>query len=196
MRLYLSSFKVGEQSEQLSSLYGNRQPVGYCANALDHISDKRWLAEWAATDMAELAHLGLQVRLLDLRDYFSCEEHDICETISQMSGLWCSGGNVFVLRQAMRLSGLDVCLRNGQLPEDFVYGGYSAGSCVLSPTLRLYAEVDDSEERPYPQMQETLWEGLGLIDFAFMPHFRSRHSESKLIAGDRVFPRRISDCRT
>lgn len=177
MRFYLSSFKLGERSSLLPALYGDRKPVGYCANALDHISDKRWLNEWMANDIKELTALGLLVRPFDLRDFFS-GAYDIGAAVSQLSGLWLSGGNVFVLRQAMRLSGLDICLHDGGLPQDFVYGGYSAACCVLSPTLRPYAIADDPNNWPYPQLQETLWEGLGFIDFAFMPHFQSEHSES------------------
>ncbi len=78
----------------------------------------------------------------------------------------------------MKLSGLDSILINSEVPENFVYAGYSAAGCVLSPTLKSYSIVDDATDHPYEGQNETLWEGLGLIDFAFMPHYDSDHPES------------------
>ena len=79
----------------------------------------------------------------------------------------------------MKLSGLDELLTEELITrDDFVYGGYSAAGCVLSPSLTCYQIVDDPLETPYEESKEVLWDGLGLIDFAFMPHFDSDHSES------------------
>ena len=64
--------------------------------------------------------------------------------------------------------------------EEFVYAGYSAGGCVLFQDLRPYAIVDDPADLQYGN-KETIWEGLGLIDFAFMPHWDSEHPESPAI---------------
>ena len=102
-------------------------------------------------------------------------------TAASLSGVWLSGGNVFVLRQAMRLSGFDKYIQNEQAPNSFTYGGYSAACCVLSPNLKPYSVVDDPNVRPYAEVPEVLWDGLGILDFAFMPHFQSNHSESELI---------------
>jgi len=180
MRLYLSSFKLGQHVDKLLSLYGKDRSVGYIANALNHVSDKHWLSDWVSGDIELLTDAGLDVRPLDLRDYFS-PNRDIADVISDLGGIWISGGNVFVLRQAMKLSGLDAYLLDGQQTKDLVYGAYSAGCCVLSPTLAPYARVDDPGIHPYPEIQTTLWDGLDILDFAFMPHFQSQHSESDLI---------------
>lgn len=180
MRFYLSSFKLGSQSDLLGKLYGSQYPVGYIANALDHVSDREWHADRVASDMAGLENLGLNVQRLDLRDFFDAEAQ-IEEAVSNLSGIWISGGNVFVLRQAMQLSGLDSLVVSGRVHSEFVYGGYSAGCCVLSPSLRPYSNVDDPRVLPYAEITETLWDGLGILDFAFMPHFQSEHPESLLI---------------
>ena len=179
MRFYLSSFKVGKQSGLLSSLYGDG-PVGYVANALDHVSDEKWLNDWIAADIGQLAEAGVRAQLFDLREFFAANA-DIGSAVSALGGIWISGGNVFVLRQAMKLSGLDTFLLSDGVSSRFVYGGYSAAACVLSPSLRPYALVDDPDIHPYPQSQTTIWEGLGVLDFAFMPHFESQHPESELI---------------
>ena len=179
MRLYLSSFKIGEQFDSLSSMCGDSQ-IGYVANALDHVRDCTWLENWIKSDIEQLTSLGLRARRLDLRDFFA-SDREIDPAISELGGIWISGGNVFVLRQAMKLSGLDAWLLSDRVPRGFVYGGYSAACCVLAPSLSAYAIVDDPSVHPYEQNAETIWEGLGILDFAFMPHFQSQHSESRLI---------------
>jgi dipeptidase E len=179
MRLYLSSFKIGEHFDSLSSMYGDSQ-IGYVANALDHVSDCTWLENWIKSDIEQLTSLGLRTRRLDLRDFFA-SDMEIGPVISELGGIWISGGNVFVLRQAMKLSGLDAWLLSARVPEGFVYGGYSAACCVLAPSLNAYAIVDDPSVHPYEQNAKTIWDGLGLLDFAFMPHFQSQHPESRLI---------------
>jgi dipeptidase E len=186
MRYYLSSFKLGAGAELLRSLYDVSRPVAYISNALDHVTDNTWLERWIATDLRELEAAGVQAQRLDLRAYFG-RDSELERALAEYSGVWLSGGNVFVLRQAMRLSGLDrfICSAGGR--SDFTYGGYSAACCVLSPTLKPFARVDDPQVRPYPESIETIWAGLGLLDFAFMPHFQSNHSESSLIEAEVAF---------
>jgi len=50
---------------------------------------------------------------------------------------------------------------------------------VLSSNLRVYAITDDPDNFPYQEIQETLYEGLGCISYAFEPHYKSNHSESE-----------------
>ena len=82
-----------------------------------------------------------------------------------------------MLRQAMALSRMDQLLIDRQTDANFVYGAYSAGCCVLSPTLKPYQHGSDPNDTPYPGLDDTPWTGLGLIDFAFMPHYQSEHRE-------------------
>ena len=96
--------------------------------------------------------------------------------MEDLDGVWVRGGNTFVLRQAMRLSGLDDVLTD-LLASDFLYGGYSAGVCVLAPSLRGLGQVDDPTASPYPG-SEVIWEGLGLLDYLILPHYQSDHPES------------------
>jgi dipeptidase E len=58
---------------------------------------------------------------------------------------------------------------------------------VLSPSLEPFARVDDPTVRPYAEAKETIWAGLGVLEFLFMPHFRSNHSESNLIEAEVAF---------
>lgn len=179
MKIYLSSYKLGDETETLKKwLASTQKRVGYVPNAFDFTSmppENR--VKHMDFDTNELKALGLNVEVLDLRDYFG-EKDALLEKLKQLDMLWVSGGNTFVLRQAMRLSGFDELV--GELAErdDFVYGGYSAGCCVLSPTLKGLQIVDDPNDFPY-SLKEPIWEGLGLIDYAFLPHFDSDHPESE-----------------
>ena len=62
-----------------------------------------------------------------------------------------------------------------------VYGGYSAGVCVLSPSLWGIHLADEPEVRPAGYPAEAIWEGLNLIPFYVAPHDRSDHVESAAI---------------
>ncbi len=179
MKLYLSSYKLGNETETLKSwLEPTHKKVGYIANAFDFTNmppENR--AKHMEFDMNELKALGFTVEVLDLRDYFDQKDR-LREKLKTLDMLWISGGNTFVLRAAMRLSGFDELILELRERDDFIYGGYSAACCVLSPSLKGLQIVDDPYNFPYPQIQEPIWEGLGLIDYAFLPHFDSDHPES------------------
>lgn len=179
MKLYLSSYGIGDEPQRLRELFSTNTSVGYIANAGDFsTADPARTREVAARDTAALESLGLTMETLDLRTYFG-KKDELKEKLQSLGGVWVRGGNTFILRQAMKLSGFDELLVEELTKrDDFVYGGYSAAGCVLSKTMRCYAIVDNPNETPYEGCKETIWEGLGLIDFAFMPHFDSDHGES------------------
>lgn len=62
-----------------------------------------------------------------------------------------------------------------------VYGGYSAGVCVLGPTLKGIHLVDDQNQKPYGEQYDVNWDGLGILDYVIAPHYQSGHFESELI---------------
>ena len=87
----------------------------------------------------------------------------------------------FVLRQAMKLSGFDKVLSSLVHEDKVLYGGYSAGICVLSPSLKGLELVDSTTNRPYGDQIGLIWEGLNLIPYVIVPHFKSNHPESAQI---------------
>jgi dipeptidase E len=91
------------------------------------------------------------------------------------------GGNSFVLRRAMRLSGFDKLIGNFVNDNSLVYGGFSAGAVVATKTLRGIDLVDDPNSLPEDYPQNVVWEGLGFVDFSIAPHYRSDHPESESI---------------
>ena len=78
------------------------------------------------------------------------------------------GGNVFVLRQAMKYSGFDVFLKEIKENDNYLYIGYSAVSCVLSKQLDILKTVDEPID--FYNKSEIIYDGIGLISYTFIPH--------------------------
>ena len=81
----------------------------------------------------------------------------------------------------MRLSGFDELFNDLQNRKNFFWGGYSAGICILCDCLKYIDQVDDANNFPYKEIDEPIYEGLGVFDYALLPHYRSDHFESELI---------------
>lgn len=183
MKYFLSSFRVGNHGTKLAALTEGGS-IAYIPNALDHIprNEQKQAIERNETELREL---GISVKLFDLRDYFSMASK-FGEELTRFAGVWVSGGNTFVLRQAMKLSGFDETL-NSLCPTSFLYGGYSAGVCVLAPDLRGLQIVDQPNQFPYTQQTETIWQGLRLLEYLILPHYQSNHPESAAIDQEVAF---------
>jgi dipeptidase E len=181
MKFYLSSFKLGKDSKELVGMTTPNKKMGFIPNAADYTkANIQWENEINNKDMAELKNLGLDVQLLDLREYFG-KTDELRKKISELGAVFVRGGNTFVLRQAMRLSGFDTIFQEILKRDDFVYAGYSAGICVLSGDIRVLQTVDDPNDKPYPELRDTIWEGLGYLDYIIIPHYKSYHPESALV---------------
>ena len=177
MKLYLSSYRLGDKAERLGQLISGERRVGVIRNALDYSDDAKRLEEGRAREFDDLRSLELYPEEVDLRHYFGASD-SLRSAVSQLDALWVVGGNTFILRRAVKQSGLDAILP--QQDETFVYAGYSAGACVVTQTLRGIHLVDEPETVPASYSEEVIWEGLGLIPFSIVPHYRSDHPESAL----------------
>ena len=125
--------------------------------------------------------LGLKPEEFDLRGYFGRSD-EMRERISEFAYCWVCGGNSFVLRRAFHLSGLDVLLSElAEQEGEMVYGGYSAGACVVTPTLDGIHLADDPDSNPKGYDNEVIWDGVGIYPYCIAPHFRSDHPEAELI---------------
>ena len=175
MKLYLSSYKTGNETAKLLEMLHNKKRIGYVPNAMDFATDLERRNKGEQGDIQELNSLGLEVERIDLREYFG-KEQELEKKLSELGAVYVRGGNAFVLRQAMKLSGLDNILI-GMKDKDFVYAGYSAGCCILSPSLESTGLVDNPNVHPYDS-KEVIWAGLGIIGYNFLPHFDSNHPES------------------
>lgn len=174
MKFYLSSYKIGQETKKLKELTQNKK-IGFIPNSLDYVEPKP-REESNQRNMKDLADLDIDVELLDLKDYFGKKE-ELKKKIDSLDGVWIRGGNTFVLRQAMKLSGFDEIIKNIKR-KDFLYGGYSAGVCILAPSLKGLEIVDDPNIMPYKESKDVIWEGLRILDYLILPHYKSDHPES------------------
>ncbi|MGI5330898.1 Type 1 glutamine amidotransferase-like domain-containing protein [Actinomadura nitritigenes] len=183
MRLYLSSFRMGRHSDRLLALL--RAPAGagaaVIANALDAESEDDRRAG-VRSEAAALTALGLRPAEIDLRRYFGRPASAVAAQLARFPLVWARGGNAFVLRHALARSGADAAL-TGLLGRDaLVYAGYSAGGCVLAPSLRGLEACDDPDAVTRVHGDPPLWDGLGVLDHALVPHVDSPdHPESAVL---------------
>lgn len=182
MRLYLSSYRIGDHGRRLRELVQAQLRACVIMNGMDGsgASQRGELFERTAGDLSEL---GFDVTELDLRDYFGSSA-EVGRGLEEFDLIWANGGNAFTLNMAMRQSGFAAELKSLLLADELVYGGYSAGAVVAGNTLRgieLVDSADPAEAVPPGYRSEISWEGLRLVDYAVVPHYRSDHWESEKI---------------
>jgi dipeptidase E len=161
MRLYLSSFRVGSYPQRLLQLLGEGRRTALVPNAMDG-APEQIRRDGLARDVGELEALGLDVTLVDVRTP---------NAVHQLAGydlVWVRGGNVFALRKAFADTGADTILTGLLRGDALVYGGYSAGPCILAPEIGFLQEVDD-----ITAVKKPVTTGLGLLDRPFVPHVAS-----------------------
>ena len=107
MKLYLSSYKVGNETEELKKWIADHDnKIVIIANAKDQYTDKERVEKGTLADIEQLSELGFDVSRLDLKDYFGKTE-DLKTYLQQFQAAYVVGGNTFVLRRAMKMSGFD-----------------------------------------------------------------------------------------
>jgi dipeptidase E len=180
VKFYLSSFHLCDDPKRLSALGAKNNRVAVVQNALDAYTDLGGRKSGLQHEFADLKAIGLVAEELDLRLFFG-KAAALQKHIEGFGYLWVTGGNTFVLRRAFSLSGLDSILQKKLHEDDFVYSGYSAGICVLAPTLKGIHIADDPQAMPDGYSSKIIWTGLGFIPYCIAPHYRSNHPESSLI---------------
>jgi dipeptidase E len=134
----------------------------------------RFLSGLTASPMCELGWKSLGV--LELTALPSINKEVWTATVREADALLVFGGDVWYLTRWMRESGLADLLPSLQ---GTVYVGISAGSMVTAP---VFGETYDDPERPF--VIET---GLGLVDFALVPHLdHENHPESSVARVERM----------
>jgi len=180
MKLYLSSYRLGNRALQLAQMVGGGRRIGVVRNALDFSLDMDRIEQGRTREFEDLQRIGLVPEDLDLKEYFGAPER-LESRIASFDALWVVGGNSFILRRAMSQSGLDAALARRSADPAFVYAGYSAGSCVVGLTLRGIDLVDDPAIVPSGYSDAPVWEGLCFVPLAIAPHYRSPHPDAVLI---------------
>jgi len=176
MRLYLSSYKLGNQPEQMLPLIKGTKKTAIIMNAQDNVLPER-RTERLQEEMDKLTNLGLRPEELDLRKFFG-KADELKEHIKQFDYFWVRGGNVFLLRRAFKQSGFDNLLVELLRNDKVAYGGFSAGICILAPSLKGIELVDPKDDVSEGYDKAVVWDGLGILGYAIAPHYKSDHPES------------------
>ena len=171
MRLFLSSENFGRYPEVLVELAGENTKTALVNNAKDYWSIEDRIEK--TEQKKQLFHqLGFTVHEIDLRAYFG-KEKVLKESLKNYGLVWAGGGNTFILRRAMALSGLDSILKTRLAEDSIVYGGSSAGAIIPTPGLQGVELGDNPNEIPNGYPKKVIWEGLNLVDFHIVPHYES-----------------------
>jgi dipeptidase E len=178
LRLYLSSFNVGNRPERLAELARGAKRAAIVVNALDHRENAR--AEWLENQRSKLSALGFDVVELDLRQYFG-REHQLRLALDEIDVVWINGGNAFILRRAMKQSAFDVLITERLGRDTIVYAGFSAATVIVSHDLRGLDAVSNPSEVPAGYDSEIVWDGLRFLPYALVVHFKSDHPESAAV---------------
>lgn len=182
MNLYLSSYRLGSHIETLNKMVNPKRHVAIIENAIDFIThQQRELYQKTTFDIYSVfKKLGYHPLSIDLRKYF--DKNDLLENeLKKYDLIWVCGGNVFLLRKAMKQSGFDKIIKHILTNNNIVYGGWSAGACIASPSLKGIELCDNPDINVPSYQKEIIWDGLGLIDYAIAPHYKSDHPETKYI---------------
>lgn len=173
MRLFLSSENLGNYPDVFLKLTGSRK-LAVIENAKDDL-DGEVRQNKLREHLGQLSNQGFKAEELDLRDYFG-QPGKILDLLSNFGGVFAFGGNTFILRRAMAASGFDKAIKKLLSENKIVYGGSSAGSCVVAKTLKGIESGDTPGPEIVPENypnKTTIWEGLGLVPFMVVPHHGS-----------------------
>jgi dipeptidase E len=159
---------MGDHPEYLTALVGgNNRRAAVIANAMDDAPGEV-RGSGVEGELAALTELGFDAAELDLRGYID-DGNRLGRDLAGLAVTWLRGGNVFMLRYALRRSGGDAVFRDLLAEDALVYAGYSAGACVLSPSLRGLEAVDDADAVARIYGAGPVWDGLALLGEAFVP---------------------------
>ena len=134
----------------------------------------RFISGTASSPMCGLGWKSLGV--LELTALPSIKAEHWIPTVQEADALLVWGGDVLYLSRWMTESGLADLLPS---LRETVYVGVSAGSMVTAAT---FGETYDDPQRPF-----VIAEGLGLVDFALLPHVdHADHPESSMVKVERM----------
>jgi dipeptidase E len=174
MKLYLSSYRLGDQPEQLVELVGEGRRAAIIFNACDQFEDRLRVHDREERD---LATLGFAADELDLRSYFGHPEA-LERRLTELDLLWVVGGNTFVLARAMNAARFADAAATRIQTNGLTYAGYSAGACVTGPDLEGIHLMDDPAVIPEGYDPSIPTDTLGWIPLRIVPHWRSDHPEA------------------
>jgi dipeptidase E len=173
MRVFLSSYRAGKHDDKLIKFLDGINKVAVITNAKDYKTPEGRLQR-IEENFDYYRSIGLDPTEIDLRSYFHKSGAE--KLLAGHNFIWLAGGNTFLLRRALKYTGLDRFLCDSVRKNEIVLGGESAGAIIMGPTLR-YSEIDTDEDSPnyIPSGydKEVIWTGLGIVDFVPVPHYQT-----------------------
>lgn len=164
MKLYLSSYRLPVPEELFALL--PKIPVECKVAIIPNAKDYKLPNERANSLDELLVYLGgwgFKCDIIDLRDYDD-QPNDIEELIEGYDLLWLAGGNAFMLREAIRTSGLEYVIKD-LIDSNLVCVGESAGAIILGKTLE-GSEIADEPSG----VNKIIYDGLNFVDKTIVPH--------------------------
>lgn len=132
--------------------------VAFVPTGAEVYGDVSWLSE----DRDKLLNMGFSVEDVSISEH---NKESLKNKLKDFDIIFVSGGNTFYLLQEARKSGFDEVVKD-LISSGTIYIGSSAGSVLLAPTIEYVKDFDDPKDAP----DLTSYDGLGVIDFLFLPH--------------------------
>lgn len=117
---------------------------------------------WVEGIRKTITEKGYQIKIVDLKQWYIKKDR-LEKVFDDVDVIWVGGGNGYYLRWLMKLTGVDLIIKE-LIENGVVYSGWSAGACVAGPTLRFAETMDDPSQAP-----EIIYDGLKIIDKVVIP---------------------------
>lgn len=153
--------------------------LAYIPTAADTYPD----ASWIESDKNKMIEMGFSYEIYDIKGK---DIDTLRQELSTYDVIYVTGGNTFYLLHHARLSGFDVVIKD-LINLGVVYIGGSAGSCIMSPTIKHLMTLDHPEQVP----ELTDHTALNLVPQLIVPHagrekYAARHEQIKAEYGDQI----------
>ena len=166
MKLFLSSKSVPDNLQEQFKEFLGQDPSSVNAVVIENAADEYPKERLGFVDASrkQLEKTGIKLNYLDLREYIA-ESEKLEAEFKKYDLIWVGGGYVFYLRELFDRCGLTQILPK-LIENGIMYGGESAGSVVVGPSLEAYQDADD-----ITKAQTVITDGVGLTEFLIVPHW-------------------------
>lgn len=138
---------------------------------------KPYKSEWMQKGEQQWRDIFPLFQEFDLeRAYRIDNSFNFSEFLSSYDFIFVSGGAAYILTYWMDKTSSRNALKKLVEEDKVVYGGASAGAIFAYKEINTYKELDHPERAP-----EKIDEGLGVIDFAPIPHWENVEFQSGLV---------------
>ena len=166
-KLFLASVvaNVMEELTQFLPKLPNQLTIAFIPTAADPYEDKWFVDE----DYNKLKEKGFNIRDIDIKGK---TRQKLAKELKDIDVIFVAGGNTFYLLEKARESGFDEITKE-LVQRGIIYVGSSAGAIIVGPTIEPVKVFDDPSKAPLLKS----FEGLNLVDFLILPHFKKKNKD-------------------